>query len=95
MKRRMVPRGSAVELTMLVAMLLVALVSGSVALLGEILRSALLTAALVWAIMVRVKATRDAGQRYPVRGREARAGRQCVHRVGAGGGRALARALPG
>jgi divalent metal cation (Fe/Co/Zn/Cd) transporter len=74
----MVPRGS-VELAMLAAMLLVALVSGSVALLGEILRSALLTAALVWAIMVRVKATRDAGQRYQFGvGKLEQAGNACI-----------------
>ena len=78
MKRRMVPRGSG-ELAMLAAMLLVALVSGSVALLGEILRSTLLTAALMWAIMVRVTATRDAGQRYPFGvGKLEQAGNACI-----------------
>jgi divalent metal cation (Fe/Co/Zn/Cd) transporter len=63
-KRRIVPRGSSVELTLLVMMLVVALGSGSVTLLGETMRSALITATGVWAFMVHAKATRDPGQRY-------------------------------
>ena len=76
-KRRIVPRGSAAELAMLAAMLLVALMSGSVALLGETLRSALIT--LVWAVMVRVEAARDAGRRYQFGvGKLEQAGKACI-----------------
>lgn len=59
------PRGTTGALALLAVMLIVALGSGSLALLGETLRSGLLTAALIWAVVVRIEARRDAGQRYP------------------------------
>ena len=61
---RMFPRGSGVEIFLLLMMLLVALGSGSVTLLGETFRSSLLTATGVWAVVAHAHATRDAGQRY-------------------------------
>ena len=63
-QRRMVPRGSSAEPTLLVVMLVVALGSGSLTLLGATIRSALIAATGVWGLMVLAKATRDAGQRY-------------------------------
>jgi divalent metal cation (Fe/Co/Zn/Cd) transporter len=77
--RGRVPRGAAVEPTLLVAMLLVALGSGSVALLGETLRSALIAAIGVWAVMIRAKAMRDAGQRHQFGvGKLEQAGKACI-----------------
>jgi divalent metal cation (Fe/Co/Zn/Cd) transporter len=64
MKPGMLPRGTAVELALLLALLVVALGSGSVTLLGETLRSALIAAAGIWAALALAKAARDGGRRY-------------------------------
>jgi divalent metal cation (Fe/Co/Zn/Cd) transporter len=56
--------GSLVEVILLLAMLIVAVGSGSLTLLGETIRSTLIMMTGVWYFVVLAKAARHAGQRY-------------------------------